>query len=753
MLPLPSTKYPNVQRTVTGLVDVFPDDVIFNCNTAAGTVTISLGEIPHNATTGVGNWSTQYKLYINDISNNAGTNNITLVAGLGQTINNAATAVLNTNGASAYVIITGNTEYSVFYAPSQATPTNFISVTWAQLTALITANTLIPSANYNVTDAEFGSTPIIPTNIYIQALTTNTVSLSGQGYFLNADYQAVGNYSGVPSFTAQLGVWTSALVTPIGSVVIWNNFQYVNTTGVNGAVNPQTDVANWAVLPRVVTNGYVVEISFISYNPKNNRIVSRRDQFNNFVERTILTFRNSLNFFKWGSLDVRQNNVSKDSVLYNCNITTTGFNSFFGNDFFSSEVILGNGSTLGGSVIEWSNNLIELSPIIFKTSAGTLTNNKFNKFSFEGENTGTISENNIQSVSAPTPSINSGTISNNVFKDIRTFTITDNSGIILKNEIISGAFEITIENRGGINNNVLNNSGLTVETNSITGVIENNYFNTSSLNIKQNEGAVQFLEMNTASFIQVTAQIQASGVIQYLKLDNNSSLVLGNVAGVIGSGLKGKGNTINNNSKITIGDFYLASGFYGNSFDNGTILTVTNFDGSILLSNFYSCEFYLDGLSLNTITVGNFSSVVLGNLGLSYVLQSSIQGETAILGLSTVPFVLDCSDLAIYNAGTQTLTIPPDIAGIGGVYTLTNAGGKTITKIISLSNEWGTTFYNDNGTTTFQSNAVGVAVATDIVSPIGAGAYLVVYRALGQDSIVIRSRQNLAVVTNSNILL
>jgi hypothetical protein len=28
MLQLPSTKYPNVQRTVTGVVDVFPDDVI-----------------------------------------------------------------------------------------------------------------------------------------------------------------------------------------------------------------------------------------------------------------------------------------------------------------------------------------------------------------------------------------------------------------------------------------------------------------------------------------------------------------------------------------------------------------------------------------------------------------------------------------------------------------------------------------------------------------------------------------------------
>ena len=750
MLQLPSTKYPNVQRTVTGLVDVFPDDVILNCDTATGTVTINLGEIPYDATTGVGFWSTQYKLYINDISNNAGTNNITLVAGLGQTINNAATAVLSSNGANAYVVITGNTEYSVFYAPAQATPTNFISVTYAQLSALITANTLIPSANYNVTDAEFGSTPIIPTSIYIQALTTNTVSLSGQGYFFNADYQGVGNYGGIIGFAGQLGIWNTGLTPVNNNVCIWNNNHYLNITGANGVVNPQTDTVNWTVLSRVVTNGYVVEISFISYNIANNRIVSRRDGFNNFVERTVRTFRNSLNFFKWGSVDVRQNNVSKDSVLYNCNTITAGVNSFFGNDFFDSEVILGNNTTDGGTIVDWSNNVIELSPIIFKIFGGKLINNKFNKFNFQGENTGTIQGNIISSATLDV--INSGTIENNVFKNIRTFTITVNSGDIIYNEVISSSFQINIENKGSITKNILNGSTLIVDTNDTNGSIESNEITYSQITLKINDGSVQFLNLSQDSFLQVTTQIQATGILSFVTLSGKSRLDIDDLIGTIGSGVKGKGNIISNNSVVTIGDFALLSQFYGNTIDRATILTVTTFNGVIAVSSISSCEFYFNSLALFSIQAGNFASVQIGNLGLTYNLQSSIQGETAILGLSTVKFTLDCSDPTIYDAGTQALIIPINIALIGGVYILTNAAGITITKILALTSEWRTTFYNDNGTTTFQSNAVGVAAAPDIVSPIGAGAYLVVYRALGQDSIVIRSRQNLAVVKESNIL-
>jgi cytoskeletal protein CcmA (bactofilin family) len=751
MLPLPSTKYPNVQRTVTGLVDIFPDDVILNCDTSTGAVTINLGEIPYNTTTGVGYWSTQYKLYINDISNNAGTNNITLVAGLGQTINNAATAVLSSNGANAYVVITGNTEYSVFYAPAQATPTNFISVTYAQLSALITANTLIPSANYNVTDAEFGSTPIIPTSIYIQALTTNTVSLSGQGYFLNADYQGVGDYSGVVGFTAQLGVWTLALVTPIGSVVIWNNFQYVNTTGVNGVINPQTDTVNWTVLSRVVTNGYVVEISFISYSPTNNRIVSRRDRFNNFVERTVRTFRNSLNFFKWGSVDVRQNNVSKDSVLYNCNVITAGANSFFGNDFFDSEVILGNTTTDGGTIVDWSNNVIELSPINFKIFGGKLINNKFNKFDFQGENTGTIQGNIISSATLDVN--NSGTIENNVFKNIRTFTITVNSGDIINNQVISGSFEITTENKGSINNNIFNTSSFNIDTNETNASISNNTCDTSVISIITSEADISYNTLENESRIIIGTNSSTGGV-KYFNIINNSSVQLPNITQIIGVGSKGAGVSVSNASILRIGTYNPAVGtFYGNIITNKSDVRITNYNNlSVFVGNTIdSTVFNTTDLNNQDLTNNFFKGVIFGGLAPNAPFPVSFSEKTAMAGNSTVEFELDCADPTVYDLANQRLILNDNIKTMGGIYKLVNAGGLTIAKIGSLSNKWVTEFYTDSGVTTFQGVSIVGALPEEIVSSSGAIAFNITTHALGYDSMFFID-ETVTVVRNTNIL-
>ena len=747
MLPLPPTKYPNVQRTVTGLVDVFADDVILNCDTVTGTVTISLGEIPYNAATGVGNWSTQYKLYINDISNNAATNNITLVAGLGQTINNQATVVLNTNGANAYVIISSNTEYSVFFAPQQAIPSNFITVTWAQLNTLITTNTLIPNADYHVTDAEFGSTPIILTNIYIKALTTNTVSQTGQGYFYNADYQGVGDYSSITGFAGQLGVWTSALVTALNSVVIWNNFQYKNITGANGITNPSVDAVNWLILPYSATNGYIVDVSFISYNPTNNRILLRTDKFGNSVERAVVNARNSFNFFKWGSVDVKQNTVSRNSILVNCNTFTGGLLTFFGNTIqCDSEVILGDLITQAGTIGVWNFNIISQGVVKYDNNCQEFINNRINNLSIEGENTGKIVNNILENFTI-TAFDNSSDFIGNQITTIRTFIITSNKGIIAYNIVFGGSFIINIDNLGSIANNNLFNSSLTIDTNSATGSVEANEISSSQVTLANNNGTFNYNNVLQDSFIQITTQIRASEILSYTLITENSQLIIDDLIGTIGS------NTISSNSVVTIGEYGLLSQFYGNTIAQATILTVTTFNGVIAISSINSCEFYFSSLALNSIQAGNFASVIIGNLGLTYTLQSSIQGETAILGLSTVPFTLDCSDPTIYNGGTQTLTIPSDIALIGGVYTLSNAGGITITKIISLSNEWRTTFFNDNAITTFQSNAIAGAVATDIVSSSGAGAFSVVYRALGQDSMVLRSHQTLAVVKESNILI
>jgi hypothetical protein len=756
MLQLPPMKYPNTQRTVSGTVDVFPDDVVLNCDTSTGAVTINLAQIPYNATSGQGFWSTQYKLYINDISNNAGTNNITVVAGTGQTLNNQPTLVLNTNGASCYLMIAGNTEYSMFYAPASSLPPNFITVTSAQLTALIAGNNLIPNADYNISDAEFGSTPIIPTNVYVKAITTNTLSMTGQGYFYNADYQGVGNYSTVTGFTSQLGVWNQFLVTPVGSVVIWDNFHYVNITGVNIASNPKTDGVNWQLLPYSTTKGYIVDTSFISYNAQTNRILSRTDNSGNFVERTVITARNSLNFFKWGSVDVRQNNVSRNSILYNCNATTAGLNTFFGNTFYDSEVILGDGILDGGVITQWTNNFIQSSNISIPKAGGKLNNNSFERFNLTGDNSGSFDGNTVINCGLGSL-INNDTIENNLFKNLRVFIIALNAGSITQNEIISSNFSITTKNDGTIDKNFVNNSILSIVTNEASGDIVNNTLsNNASLFIQTNFSAISWIKIESSSNLNVQTNTVTAGVF-YFDILNNSSVILGNIQTRIGAGVKGGGITVSNGSSLNIDTFSpVQPSFYGNSITNESNVTIQTFSGaSFFLFN------SIDSSVISTIDTNGqifnnnlIKGVTYGGITPSVAFPTTSIGLVAMSGNSTFQFTLDCSDPAVYDLPTQTLTIDPNLLEIGGVYSLENAGGLTIAQIIGLQDKWITEFFPDTGTVTFQSVAVGGASPPDIVSTSGAFAFNIVrHNPNLADSIFLKNVGSFSVVREANILL
>ena len=102
---LPSTKYINVERTVTVSTVVEDSDQVLNCDTTLAAVTVNLKMIPTNY------WSTMYRLYIKDSGNNAATNNITIVAPTGYKVNGASSFVISTNSASAVLQITSDTDY------------------------------------------------------------------------------------------------------------------------------------------------------------------------------------------------------------------------------------------------------------------------------------------------------------------------------------------------------------------------------------------------------------------------------------------------------------------------------------------------------------------------------------------------------------------------------------------------------------------------------------------------------------------
>jgi len=712
-----ATQYPNNSRTVVGTPIIFNDDSILLCDTTLAPVVINLLDIPNDY------WNTPWKLYVIDKSNNASVNNITINAGAGQTINGASSITLSVNGECALIRIVGNTQYIGhlsasgvtigghiiqdegvslpqrpylnFIGPGVVASDNLITgktdvtisggvitVTYAQLTTLANSNSLIPSTDYLITDAEFGSTPIIPTNVVVTAISTSKVSLTGQGIFFNADYQGVGNYSGIPTYNSNLGVWVSTLPVALGDVCIWSNFMYLNITGANGVSNPATDVVNWQVIPYSVTKGYILEVDAIEYQQSTNRILTRTDYRLNTVEYAVPGSLNSLNRFPWGNDLATFNSVVKFSCFDICNSIVK--NAIFGNILNATDLTLGavNEPCAIGSV----------SQNVLTNVAGTIiyANKAFNQ--------------NVITNTTLTINYNNGPIeSNNIFNS--KIILGKNDGFIQYNETNSSTINISTNSAAGIvSYNVLSTSTLTISISNNNEISYNQILSDSSLTIGTNNGLIsKFIPKDGANIIEESSQVI---------FETNNGLV--------------SGNTIRSYCYVNIS--LNSTGFVSNTWNHVSFILATNsFSVGLTTANFVS-----------------FTSTAL---------TKQINAGTCDYGINTIGYDLDCSDPAIFDAFTNTLTIPLNIAAFFGFYELKNAGGLTIDKIVNLSGKWETTFVNDAGTTTFNSVAIGGAVADEIISSSGLASFPIVYRINGTDSVSLQLNGNLCAITKTLIYI
>lgn len=466
-----STPYPNPSRIVSGTPQLFADDVVLLCNTSSGAVTINLAEIPANY------WNTTWKLYVVDNSANAGTNNITINAPSGYTINNQSSVVINQNDGECIVRISSNTSFlgefnyqtnssalNVLNEGVSISPTttsmnfvgalvnatavgnavtvtingiNYISVTYSSLSSLISTNAVQIGQNYLISNAIF----LIDLNetvpIMVKGITTNSVSLEGSGVFLNADYQQVGVYSGVSGFVANIGVWTSTLTPVANDVCIWNNRHYKNLTGANGVTNPASDTTNWVVLAKSVTNGYIQEIDFILYDVSNNHILYREDKRLNKVDNNPTTYgttSEAFQHFQWGNDEVQNNKVSGESTFVIWNNLTIGTPTFL--------------PTI------YQNEIINLSVVDITTNSGDFQYNKFQNSTLGiTTNLGSIKNNNLIKSTL--------NISNNGIASI----IHNNTFLAESSVIVTGSALRNFEN------NQLNNSQFSFVT--MQGTIEN----------------------------------------------------------------------------------------------------------------------------------------------------------------------------------------------------------------------------------------------------------------------------------------
>lgn len=394
-------KYIKPSRTITGLLNTqFRDDVLIFCNTTSGAVAITLLGIPN------GNWSTEQKLYIIDSGNNATTNNITINCPSGFTINGQSSFVINSNGGSLVVRPVSNTNYigqysvyppipPVYYQTIQdegtsLTPrqkvnytgtgvtatddpinnativnisgfTGAITKTYAEMTILVGSNSLVAGQTYYIID---GGAIYVSNGILVVATSTNKLSLTGQCLNYNADYQGVGNYTTSPiPYVNNLGVWAGNLPgIVIGSVVVFNNNNYISITGVNTATEPNSDAVNWQLLSKSGTTGYILEVDEVGYDFTANKVIWRRDKRGNYVECISVGAFDPIVKFQWGKNDCTENTIiglslfsgTNSRMPFNRNIITNSsysnkarYNINQGN--FNNNVLTNANITLGGA--------------------------------------------------------------------------------------------------------------------------------------------------------------------------------------------------------------------------------------------------------------------------------------------------------------------------------------------------------------------------------------------------------------------
>lgn len=286
-------------KWITGVSSyiVSGDDDVLNVDTSSNAVLIILPNIKN-----AGLDLFPKKIFINDASNNAATNNIT-IASVGCNVNGAASTTIDTNNGTAECETSGSADWLINKSTdgsggASLTPT---SILWNDLLALYNSNAMA-AGFYNITD-------MADNGIIIQAISQSKLTLNATGLFLNADYQGVGDYSSIPLFTGNNGVWYSTMLSPIANktVVIWSGYHYKSLTGAVGA-QPDTDSVNWLLLPKSQANvGYIQESDYIEYDIVNNYIQKRCDRRANSIYNP--------DNFQWGNDVVYGNSNTPDSAL------------------------------------------------------------------------------------------------------------------------------------------------------------------------------------------------------------------------------------------------------------------------------------------------------------------------------------------------------------------------------------------------------------------------------------------------------
>ena len=115
---------------------------------------------------------------------------------------------------------------------------SIVEITYDDMQTAIADSTLTPGQYYNITDAAGTDLGFV-----CLAVKTNEITVSGTGGYLNADFHAVGDYSGVEAITGQAagiqhGIWKAENEGGYaqGDIVVWNlkHWQLTDSGAIDG---------------------------------------------------------------------------------------------------------------------------------------------------------------------------------------------------------------------------------------------------------------------------------------------------------------------------------------------------------------------------------------------------------------------------------------------------------------------------------------------------------------------------------------
>ena len=162
-------------RTVTGIAYLSSNDNIIYADSSGGSVSIYL---PALNTSGLFNQNQDFRITILDVSNTAGTNNITVFVSdvTNDQVNGATSVVMNTNGCSAELILTGKNDYALLITNSAAGGASstiyegYKTITSAELLALDTTAIQLVAAQ--------GSGTVVKIISFVSKNVYNTIAYS-----------------------------------------------------------------------------------------------------------------------------------------------------------------------------------------------------------------------------------------------------------------------------------------------------------------------------------------------------------------------------------------------------------------------------------------------------------------------------------------------------------------------------------------------------------------------------------------------